>query len=381
MIGEGAGLHIGFDARFVTSKPRRGIGNYSLGLLHELVKRLPDARITLYINAPDDAAELPQASNVKIVRLGWLIYPLWEQIGLPLALLRDQVDTLHCLGNTAPLLLPKSVSLVLTLHDVMYLKSGENVPKPKSWYQRFGKIYRSFVSVRAARLASHIVTVSEYSKGDILASIKGINADRVLVTHQSCDAAFLFQGGAKTRNDSFFKIFALGARDPRKNTKRLIEAFSLLAKGADLDVHLVIGGYEGWRESDAYACVKQEGLEDRVKFLDFISTAELINHFREADLFFYPSLYEGFGIPLLEAFACRCPVAASNTTSLPEIGGDAVLYFDPMSVRDMVRAMVDVLQSPRLAEDLVKRGGERLAEFTWSAVAERTLMAYERPTQ
>lgn len=378
MIAKGAALHIGFDARFITSKPRRGIGNYSLNLLSELVKRMPDARVTLYISAPDDAAELPRAPNVSVVRLRWFSYPLWEQVGLPLALMRDQVDILHCLGNTAPLILPKGVTLILTLHDVMYLKSGDHVPRPGSWYQRLGKIYRSLVCVRAARLASRVVTVSEYSKLDMLACIEGLCADRILVTHQSCDAAFLNLSSKARRRNSPLKIFALGARDPRKNTARLIEAFSLLMRQENIEARLVIGGYEGWRESDAYARVRQEGLQDLVDFLDFISMADLISHFREADLFVYPSLYEGFGIPLVEAFASGCPVVASNTTSLPEIGGNAALYFDPMSAGDMARAMAEVLRSPNLAEDLIKRGGERMAKFTWSAVAERTLTAYER---
>ena len=377
-------MKIGIDCRFVTRQPRRGIGNYSLNLVIALVELDPTIEYILYIAEPDVEGILPNLSNVTVRQLWPSIYPIWENIVLPLAAINDQLDVLHCLGNTAPLLLPSNTPLVLTIHDVMFLQNNEFSPKPITWYQKFGRLYRAFNVPSVARLAAKIVSVSEFSKHDILSLIPRVDASQVVVSHQSCDPIFLNTSGFA---DAFSNdvseivrnpfIFCLGANDPRKNTLCLVCAYLKLLKQKNTSENLVISGYANWEKSESYRVVKEAGAESRVKFLDFITIDELAMLYRNAVVFVYPSLYEGFGIPILEAFSSGCPVIASNVTSIPEVGGDAALYFDPRSEDQIANSLQLVLSDSVLRETLKEKGRVRAKQFSWSETARKTLAVYK----
>jgi glycosyltransferase involved in cell wall biosynthesis len=375
-------MKIGIDARFITRHPRRGIGNYSLNVVAALVRLFPQTHFYLYISIPDSEAILPVAPNVTVRRLAMPAYPLWEQVALPRAAAADRLDVLHCLGNTAPVFMPKSVRLILSLMDVMFLQSGEFVPSPTNRYQAWGRHYRRVVAPRCARAAHDVVTISEFSRQDILSLIDGLDPARVHVTHLSCDAIFQQLPGTTARADVGAAvapyIFALGADDPRKNTLRLVEAYLALLRENDLGYDLVISGYSQWEHGEAYQAVVNAGQADRVHFHGFISIEALAVLYREAALFVYPSLYEGFGIPILEAFSSGCPVIASGTTSIPEVGGDAALYVDPLDSADIAATMLRVLRDDALRSDLAQRGRDRAAQFTWEATARQTHGLYER---
>lgn len=374
-------MRIGIDARFITRRPRRGIGNYSLHVVSALIKLYPEAQFILYISIPDSEGILPSGSNVTVRQLKMPLYPLWEQLALALAARRDGLDILHCMGNTAPLFMPASVHLILTLHDAMFLQSGDFVPTPTNRYQAWGKRYRSFVAPLCARKSSHVLAVSEFSRQDILALIPGLDPARVHVTYNSYDPLFQhLSTRTEEPEQSTVKpayIFALGADDPRKNIKRLVTAYlQLIAENNGLP-DLIISGYARWEQSDAYRLVKDAGATSRVKFLGFIDIEELVALYRGASLFVYPSLYEGFGIPILEAFSSGCPVIASNVTSIPEVGGDAALYVDPLSVEHIKTAVLQVLQDDALRDTLVQKGHMRALQFTWEEAAHQTFTIYE----
>jgi glycosyltransferase involved in cell wall biosynthesis len=280
--------------------------------------------------------------------------------------------------------MPGSVKFVLSLMDVMFLQTGEFVPKPTNSYQAFGRIYRGMVGPRCARAATEVITISEFSRGDIFQLISGLDPARVHVTHLSCDATFKQRlcvlprvdetGAARSRP----YIFALGANDPRKNTLRLVNAYLTLLKRYGADHDLVISGYANWEKGDAYRAVVNAKATVRVKFLPFVSIDELAALYRNAALFVYPSLYEGFGIPVLEAFSSGCPVIASNTTSIPEVGGDAAIYVDPLNEEEISAAMFRLIQDNYLRQSLIQRGLARALAFNWAETARRTLSIYER---
>lgn len=376
-------LRVGIDARFITRLPRRGIGNYSLNLVNELVRLDQSIQYILYIAEPDIEGLLPRMSNVTIRKLSMPAYPLWEQVSLPLAVRHDQLDILHCLGNTAPLVLPSSVRLVLSLMDVMFLQTVEFVPKPTNLYQALGRIYRRTIVPRCARSADQIITISEFSRRDILHMIPDLDPVRVHVAYLSCDAAFKLSSsalalgaGTSLTVTSRPYIFALGAEDPRKNTLRLIKVYLELLQRHGIDEDLVISGYSNWEDSDAYHAVRGAGATDRVKFLSFVSINELAALYCSASLFVYPSLYEGFGIPMLEAFSSGCPVIASNITSIPEVGGEAALYFDPLNEGEMANVLLRVLNDSELRETLRELGFARAKQFSWTETARKTLAVY-----
>lgn len=374
-------MRIGIDARFVTRRPLRGIGNYSLHLVREIVALAPHHTFILYISAEDEDGLLPKAANVTVRRLRVPAYPLWEQWALPHAAAADKVDILHCLGNTAPLRLHASIKMVLSLHDVMFLQSGTHVPPPTNSYQALGRLYRRAVAPSCARRADAVITVSEYSRKDILTLIGGMDPDRVHVTHQSCDPAFKrgMDGAREVESTSRPRpyMFALGADDPRKNTLRLVRAYlSLLARGG-LEEDLLISGYANWKNSEAHRLVVDAGATQRVSFLSYVPLDELVELYRNARLFVYPSMYEGFGIPLLEAFAAGCPVIASNVTSIPEVACDAALYVDPTSQYEIEHALLRLLQDDDLRNSLIAKGRVRAEQFAWCETAKKTLAIYE----
>lgn len=376
-------MKVGIDARFITRQPRRGIGNYSLNLVNELVRHAPTTEFVLYIDKPDCEHILPSLPNVTIRRIKIPFYPFWEQVGLPIMASIDNLDILHCLGNTAPILLPNNIKLVLSLMDVMFLQDGEHLPRPVTIYQFFGRAYRAFFAPRCARLADQVITISDFSRRDILSRIQGLDPGRVAISYLACDP--IFQDAEvfrlhphKSKELCRPYILSLGAEDPRKNTLFLVKAYRGLLQACNISEDLVITGYANWKNSEAYRFVRHAGISSRVHFLSYVSIQHLASLYRNAALFVYPSLYEGFGIPLLEAFSSGCPVAASNITSIPEVAFDAAAYFDPLSEDSFAQAVVSLLRDTEFRQSMVARGYARAGRFCWSETAQQTLAVYRR---
>lgn len=378
-------MRIGIDARFATRPPRRGIGNYSLSLIREICLIDPSVQFFLYIDYPDTEAVLPAASNVHVRLVRFLPYPIWEQIALPILAALDGIDVLHCPGNTAPLLLPRRAKLVLSLLDVMFLKSETIIPKPVTRYQKLGRWYRSLISPPAARNARSIITTSNFSKQDILNSIAGLQPGKIAVIHLACDDAFskeLPKASSQARADALESapgsfILCLGAHDPRKNTLNVVRAYLRNLRLGNVVQDLMVVGYANWQQSTAFKEVVAANSVARVKFKEFVSTAELVSLFRRARFFVYASLYEGFGIPVLEALTVSCPTITSNVTSMPEVGGDAVLYVNPSSEEEIAAAMLQLCTDDGLCRSLALKGVERAREFNWAQIAGQTLAAYK----
>jgi glycosyltransferase involved in cell wall biosynthesis len=378
-------MRIGIDAHFVSRSPRRGIGTYSLNLIRAMVATRPDIDFYLYIRHPDLEGALPIGPNVHVRQLTAPLYPLWEQVALPLAAYRDGVDLLHSLGNTGPLFLIGNIRQILTIHDVMFLQTGIFVPKPVNLYQKIGRWYRALITPLCARGAYEIITVSEFSKRDILSLIPVVDPKYVTVTYEGCDPIFYENASDSSpsfvvfeKTDSFKPfIFCLGADDPRKNTLTIVIAYLKLLREKNISEKLVIAGYKNWENSLAYKEVIKAGATDKVKFLSFVPLPELLSLYHHATLFAYPSLYEGFGIPILEAFNTGCPVVASGTTSIPEVGGDAALYIDPESVDELATAMFRLISDTDLRESMSSLGRARAAQFGWDRVANQTIDVYQ----
>lgn len=371
-------MRIGIDARFAVRQPRRGIGTYSLSLLTAMVNL--DSRIdfVLYIDRKDVKGELPSGANIRVRKLWPWAYPLWEQFALPLAAKFDKLDLLHTLGNTAPLWLPAKTKLVLSLMDVMFLQSGELIPKPTNIYQQLGRAYRAWVSPRNARRSSAVITISDFSRQDILRMISGLDPEKVVAIHLSCDSRFTQRNHPRPNVDGRHFLLCLGAEDPRKNTLRIVQGYINALQNHDIHHDLIICGYPQWRGSPTHLLVRNANAEARVKFLSFISTKDLIALYQQATALLYISLYEGFGIPILEAFSSGCPVIASNSTSIPEVGGEAAIYVDPTNISSIENAIARLTNDPIMQSDLRKKGYERAAQYSWERVARETLAVYQQ---
>ena len=372
-------LRIGIDVRLLIR--RRGIGNYVYNLLQELVKLESQHKFILYSDSEDVAYAVPNDSRFILKIIGPKFYPLWEQIVLPIHAVRDNLDVLHCPANAGPYLLPSKIKLILTIHDVMYMLPSSALPTSPSLYQSIGRKYLSWIVPLVAKNATALITVSNYSKFDILKHFT-IDENKIFVIHEA--AGKNFKKIAKSIASSILKnlnipdrfIMAFGAIDPRKNTSKIIYAFKHFINLIKSDHHLIIVGLSQSEKHHFTKQVQKLGISSNVTFLGFVSEVELIALYNNAQAMLYPSLYEGFGIPVLEAMACGTPVIGSTSASIPEISGDAALLIDPTNLEELYTSLYEISNNKKLREDLSKKGFIQANKFSWSKLAFETLSVY-----
>lgn len=374
---------IGIDARFAVHN-RRGIGNYTLKLIQNLGEIDNQNEYILYTDRDDTEEVLPRQKNFRIKKLHPSNYLIWEQIALPMQARKDSLDILHCTGNTAPIYLNTKIKLISTIHDVMYLKDYSAIPQSLSIYQRWGRIYRKMIVSLTIKHVAKIITVSNFSKNDIKEHFPSIKNEGIDVIYEAADERFR----VVDRNDATVKIknkfgiagsyiLSLGATDPRKNTELVIKKYIELRREKKIEEKLVIVGMPNWRQTKFYNMAYESSFAEDIMFTDFISEEDLVLLYNCATVFLYPSLYEGFGIPPLEAMACGVPVITSNTTSIPEIVGNAALLINPRDGKELEKVLLNLLNDEMLRKDLIKRGLEQVKNFSWKKMAKETLNVYE----
>ena len=265
---------------------------------------------------------------------------------------------------------------MVTIHDLGYL----HFPRA---HRLLDRLYLDLSTRFNARAAAHIIADSQATKRDLVERY-GVEPSKISVIYPGYDEE-AFQPVREREAIEAVKarygiagdyILFVGTIQPRKNLVRLMEAFSLLKRQA-ADLQLVIAGKKGWLYEAIFRRVEELGLEGQVVFTGYVAEEGLPALFSGARLFVFPSLYEGFGLPVLEAMACGTPVVCSNASSLPEVAGDAALLFDPLDVEGMAAAMGRVLGDERLRAELIERGLQRARGFSWEKCARETLAVLE----
>jgi glycosyltransferase involved in cell wall biosynthesis len=298
----------------------------------------------------------------------WIEIP----ISLPVQLLFKPVDVLH-----APVLGPPicPCPIVQTIHDVDW----ERHPNlfPRTIRLRLSKLVRL-----TAKKAKKIITVSEFVKKCIM-DIYNIAEEKIVVTHHGIDPQYKPIEDPKAIENVRLKynidcrfILYVGKLQARKNIPRLLKAFYILKRERHLPYKLVLVGRKTWLSSDIISTLNELRLQDEVIFTGEVPLKELLLFYNAADLFVFPSLCEGFGIPPLEAMACGTPVVASNETAIPEVVGDAGILVNPYNVEELAQAMSDVLTSENLKKDLISRGLKRITAFSYKKMAEKVIEVY-----
>lgn len=336
----------------------------------------------LYTDKDDLEQVLPSQKNFSVQRLRCANYAVWEQILLPLQAQKDGINILHCTGNTAPIWLPSSIRLVITIHDVMYLKKSNVVPGVKSLYQKMGRIYRGWVVPRIVYNADKVVTISNFSKEEIIGEFPKLQNGDLTVIYEAANRQFKQVDSVlieKIKNKFNIRspyVFTLGAIDPRKNTKRILENYIALRESNSIPFQLVISGVPKWEKTEYYTIWQRTRFREDIIFTSFVEEVELVALYNGALMFLYPSLYEGFGLPPLEAMLCGTPVITSNVTSIPEIVGQAAILVDPLDNQGMQTAISSVMHNDALRQQLVFAGLIRAKDFSWLRMAKETLDVY-----
>lgn len=363
---------VGLNLLYLVPGETGGSEVYARNLVPKLSEVRPDLELMAFVNREAAGLELGGVRVVPVDVSGSrrIRRVIAEQRRLPGLVAEHRIQLLHSLGTSAPFR-PQAVSVVTVL-DVIYARH----PKAHTRLRRAGM---RLLVPRAARGADRVITLSEASAADI-SDVLGIPRERIDVTHLGGKPP-----GPATPEPELRGRLGLGdaplvlsvsARRPHKNLPRLLAAFARLA--TDPAPLLVLPGYPTSFEDELRADARRLGIADRVRFLGWVSDEDLEGLYAATRSFVFPSLAEGFGIPVLEAMQRGVPVACSNASSLPEVAGDAARYFDPLDEADIAATVEELMGNADERERLARAGRERAALFSWERTARETAESYER---
>jgi glycosyltransferase involved in cell wall biosynthesis len=345
---------------------------YIRSLLKAFAARERDCEFVAYVSSDEARAFVPASIRTRRVAANPFIRLGFE---LGTRTREDRPDLLH-VQYTAPLAC--SVPVVVSVHDVSFLEYPE-------FFTRDRVLQLSWTVRRTVRRAAQVLTGSEFSRRAIVKAY-GVDEGKVTVVPNAAGpeyrpisrAAAAAEAGERFSLSTPF-ILSVGDLQPRKNQVGLIEAFARLVRAyPQLKHRLAIAGKPAWLADRVYRAARESGVADRIQFLGFVTDLDLLQLYNACDLFVFPSLYEGFGLPVLEAMACGRAVACSSAAALPEVVDSAAILFDPRSADEMARAMADLLLDAELRGRMERLGQSRAAQFNWQITAQRTLEVFHR---
>jgi glycosyltransferase involved in cell wall biosynthesis len=359
---------------------RAGLGRYAESLARALAPLLPGS-LALFYNREQGIEPLPGLESLpaRSVALGYKPWRMLVWLGqlahVGFNRLTPDAGLFHA---TEHLLLPlRGVPTVLTVHDLIFrLLPGQHKPLNR-WYLNLSMPL-------FCRRAAHIIAISEQTRRDVV-SAYGVPADKISVIYEAADPRFRPQSpeaiaAARARYHLPERyLLSVGTIEPRKNLARLLAAFERL-KAEGLTDALVLAGKRGWLTGEFDAALERSPSKQAVVFPGFVADADLPAVYAGAQVLVMPSLYEGFGLPVLEGMACGVPVACSNCSSLPEIAGQAALFFEPTDAYDISDALRRLLRDPELQDALRGAGLRQAGRFSWERTAQETLAVYRRLT-
>ncbi len=364
-----ASARIAIDARKLGDL---GIGTYLDGILGELGKIASSHKYILYC-APASRPPV-SAENFEIVPVADPKYSVRELVTLPVRLLKTRADLFHSPHYVVPPI--RHCPTVVTIHDVIHLRF------PHCLSSRLALCYAWLMLWIATRTSRRIITVSQHSKRDIVQRLR-VPETKIQVIYNGLGHGFvpILDPLRLERTRQMLGLprrFCLyvGNLNPHKNVLRLLEAFRIVA-GHDPEIELCIVGESQRRDAKVEAIRRAIAAEPRVRKIDFLPYQSLPDLYSLAQVYVHPSLYEGFGLTPLEAMACGTPVAAAKTSSLPEVLGDAALWFDPTSPAEMADAMIRLLEDRPQRECLIQRGLSQVKHFSWKEAARETFLVYK----
>jgi len=369
-------MRFGIDAR-LTYHQRAGIGRYTLFLLSELGKIDHENQYTIFQHRKD-REPLVKAPNFQRKTLYAPVHSKLEQPLLTAELLFHDLDLIHSTDFIPPLY--SNLPSIITVHDLAFLRWPHFLTKDHATY--YSQIDRG---VRHAR---HVIVPSQSTKNDVIGQL-GVQESKVSVIYEAAAALYRPLPIAETRL-AVAKRFSLPANyilfvstiEPRKNIGGLLQAFHHLRTKYNLtDTGLVLAGKRGWLYEKVFETVDDLGLQDSTFFVGRVTDEELRQLYVGARCHVHPAFYEGFGLPPLEAMACGTPTVVSNTSSLPEVVGDAALLVDPNDWEEMAVAIRRLLTDDDLHREMRQKGLQRAAVFSWSRSAAETLDIYQMVAQ
>jgi len=369
-------MRVGLDG-YPLAEPRTGVGHYTLELARALARISPSDEFELVSPAPFttevlDEIECEQLPNLRTSNpKSSSIRGYWWSIGLPMYARRARFDLFHGTNFEVPFWNRRTV---VTIHDLSALLHRD---KHRNSLARRARLRLPIV----AKLARKIITPTESVKREVCEHLR-VNADKVIAIPSAARQSFwpvASEQTVETRRrlaiEDDFLLF-VGTLEPRKNLLTLLKAFDQIVRQTSLCPQLVITGGEGWLMDETFSFIKHSGIGDRLRLTGYLGDAELRALYSSCRIFVYPSLYEGFGLPPLEAMACGAPVIAGRVAALQEVLGSAARLVDPLNVEALAGSIVELMENDEERRRLASNGPKHAARFSWEETARRTLGVY-----
>lgn len=378
-------MRIGIEAQRLFRPHKHGMDRVVLELIRHLQILDKENEYFVFVKPDVDNQVIKNTDNFTIVEVPGGAYPIWEQLKLPKLAKAYQCDVLHCTSNTAPWSV--KMPLITTLHDIIFKESSivEQLISSASWYQKMGNLYRRWVVNRVVKRSDQLITVSNYEKQNITHSYS-LNNNAITTVYNGVNSQFtaVFESTTVEAVKAKYQLpdqflLHIGNTDPRKNTARVLEAFYQYIQETSEVIPLVLMGLN---QAQLKTILKTTGLDNQLReyivLTGYVADDDLPVIMHLSELFLFPSLREGFGIPIIEAMACGVPVITSNTSSMPEVAGNAACLVVPTSTKSIFEAIIKIRTDSNYRATLVERGLERYKSFSWNHTAQKVLDIYQQ---
>lgn len=369
-------MKIGIEAQRIFRPKKHGMDIYALELIRAIQQLDTQNEYVVFVK-PDKDVCLQSSQNLKVVEVKGKTYIDWEQIALPKAIEQENIDLMHFTSNTASVNI--KCPFILTLHDIIYL---EKFFSKGSLYQVAGHFYRRWNVPKIAPKAEYVLTVSEFEKLQIQKSL-GIKYTQLKAIYNAYNQNFrmiedeeALEQVRKKYNLPCDFIFFLGNKAPKKNMKRVLEAYAAYIDQNLTPLNLVIAESSENDIMQLLTEINRKDIFEKIILTGYVQHSELPYIYNLATLFLYPSLRESFGIPIIEAMACGTPVITSNTSAMPEVADDAAMLVNPFDVEAITQAIRKVLENKKLYNHLKYSGLNRAMAFSWENTAQKTINLY-----
>lgn len=366
-------MNFGFEAKRLFQN-RSGLGNYGRNIINLLARYYPDNEYILFTPKVSTLYQVPVSASVISPKSVFYKYlnSFWRSYKVAKLLSNNKIDIFHGLSHSLPYGIEKTkIPSIVTMHDLIFLRYPHYYKKVDRY------LYRSMY-MSSCKRATKIIAISQQTKTDLI-NYFGIEPNKIAVVYQSCDPRFYERVSEELKSSIRLKfklpdkfILCVGTIEQRKNQLAILKAIAL----GDIDTSLLILGSPTEYIYQLNTFINEAGINNKVKFLHNTTVEDLQVIYQMAELMVYPSFFEGFGLPVLEAQASGCPVITSNISSLPEAGGDGALYIDPMNISEINLAIVKILTNNKVRVELIQKGNINAQLFGGKMIAENLINLY-----